>query len=94
VKEVMSNTPTANCFLGADEMEACDPDGLEAFAIRNQEEVAQLLGISRQAVQQCERRALRKLRKALKKYADDWGLNDWGLNRPDAQKFESRSGGE
>jgi predicted DNA-binding protein (UPF0251 family) len=57
--------------LQEDELEACDPQGLERFAIRTQEEVAQILGISRQAVQQTERRALHKLRKALGPFARD-----------------------
>lgn len=55
------------------EMEACDADGLEQYAVRTQEEVAQMLGISRQAVQQTERRALLKIRKALLPYFQDIG---------------------
>jgi len=43
-------------------------DLLEAMAIRTQQEVADAIGISRQAVHQGERRALRKIRAKLAEY--------------------------
>jgi DNA-directed RNA polymerase specialized sigma24 family protein len=50
--------------LQPDEAAAHNACGLNWIAERTQAETAAILGVSRQAVQQDERRALRKIRKA------------------------------
>lgn len=49
------------------------------LAIRTQSEVAEILGISRQAVHQAERRAIFKIRSALMPYIIDRKLADGAL---------------
>ncbi len=53
------------------EMQARDENGLFQYAIRDQAEVAEIMGLSRQRIQQIERSALIKIRYALRKEYDD-----------------------
>ncbi len=53
------------------EMQARDENGLFQYAIRDQNETAIIMGLSRARVQQIERSALIKLRRGLKKEWED-----------------------
>jgi hypothetical protein len=44
---------------------------VNVLAVRTQKEVAMILGVSRQAVQVIERRALSKLRRLLRRFRED-----------------------
>jgi transcriptional regulator len=63
-------TAASRLKLRPGETNALNKDGLRAFALRTQDEVADILGVTRQNVQQIERRALYKIRARM----DYWKL--------------------
>lgn len=53
-------------------MKGRSKEGRSGLAIRTQDEVGKLMGITRQCVQQLERRALYKIKEATRQHYREW----------------------